>query len=181
MGSPAWRTRFGFTLPQFLLALTIILSHIAMTMRASGQEPTAAGRFSLRGDPRLQVRVALQGKHPPLSVVLSRLERATGLRLALDEGLADHEPDLGHLQVKNAPAWSIMELVAEKKLEGGRWEKTDAGYRLLGKSTVPRLASANPWTGRGAVILGILLTAAAFHVGVSVLALWRGRSKPVAA
>lgn len=96
-------------------------------------------RFPLRGDSRLQARLDLSGTYYRLPDLLSRLEKATGLTFATADDLADHDPDLGHLQLPKAHAWAVMELLQGQGLNGGRWEKVAGGYRLVGTSTVPRV------------------------------------------
>lgn len=90
---------------------------------------------NLRGDPRLKSLVALADARPKLAVLLDELRGATRLELTLAEQLAGHNPDFGVISTKNPYyAWQLMNLIAEKELRDGRWEKTDTGYRLTGTS-----------------------------------------------
>lgn len=91
----------------------------------------------LAADSRLRTPLRLVETQPPLVDILGRLTVATRLEFKLAENLADHKLDLGELALSKVAAYSVMELIAERQLENGRWEKTDSGYCLVGKSLVP--------------------------------------------
>ncbi|HEY7158549.1 MAG TPA: hypothetical protein VH575_31685 [Gemmataceae bacterium] len=99
--------------------------------------------YYLRADKKLQVSLNVEADHPKLSQVIAKLREATGLDIAIDDSLQNHDPNFGHIQTskRGYRAWQIMEMVAKKDLQNGCWEKTDQGYRLLGAST--RIAAAN--------------------------------------
>lgn len=115
-------------------------------------------KHPLRLDPRLQAKLNLQEVNPDLPDLLARLQSASGLTIALGDSLAEHRPMLGDLQLPRVPAWAVMELLAEAQLEGGGWEKTDSGYRLIGTSLVPPPAvGPNRWPIAGVLALGLAL------------------------
>jgi hypothetical protein len=112
----------------------------------------------LRQDPRLQMRLSIEESDPELPDLLARLQSVTGLTIALGPSLAEHRPLLGSLQLPKVHAWLVMELLAEAQVEGGRWEKTDNGYRLVGKSLVPSAAlGPNRWRIGGVLALSVAL------------------------
>jgi hypothetical protein len=82
-------------------------------------------------DLKLHAKVTIVQDGPPLPEVLHTLSKATGLSLSVAKNLESHYPALGGVTMRNAPAWMVMKLVAEKDLEDGRWEKIEGGYRLI--------------------------------------------------
>ena len=85
---------------------------------------------------------------PAVAHILQRIQEATGAEMTIAPELEKHLPDLGYIEQgkKGNYAWQLMEIVAKREIANGRWEKTAAGYRLCGVSTVP--------TGKGPVITG---------------------------
>jgi hypothetical protein len=132
----------------------------------------------LRGDPRLRVRVTVEGTNPRLADVLARLQEATGLKMTLEEALARHDPAFGQVALRDAPAWSVMMMVAHAQLSDGRWEATEEGYRLRGQSLSQKPPEGGtPLWRRPEAITGITVAAA---VLVLVLVLRRrGRKGPL--
>lgn len=124
-------------------------------------------------DVRLHERLTIMENMPQLRHLLARLETATGLKFTLTDELADHEPNLGHLQLKNVRAYSVMEVIAERDLEKGRSEKTEKGYRLTGISKSFRaLPQPSIWRLIGAIVL------LAVGIGLGVLLYLRWRRNP---
>jgi hypothetical protein len=85
-------------------------------------------------DGRLHTRLTIVERDPELHDVLNRLGAATKLTFVLADNLADHDPDLGAMSLKNVHAFSFMELIAMRDLQNGRWTQIDGGYRLEGVS-----------------------------------------------
>ncbi len=137
------------------------VDHRTTTHLAAQKTKKPAPWLGLRQDPRLAVLVTLGGDNPKFEEVLQRLREATGLDLTIADNLADHEPDIGQLKLGDRPrAWQVMELVAHRQLQGGRWEKTENGYRLTGDSLALRQPTTNlfvvllVWLLPGIAILG---------------------------
>jgi hypothetical protein len=121
--------------------------------------PAPDDPYYLRRDTRLHAKITVVEVDTDLPELLARLEAVTKLSLVLDPSLAQHRPALGSMQFKNVSAWMIMELLAQSQLDAGRWERTEAGYRLQGKSLVPP-PPAGPT--RWPIVAGGLLALAAF-------------------
>jgi hypothetical protein len=71
-------------------------------------------------------------------------------------------------------AWQIMEWVAGRQMENGRWEKTDTGYRLEGISLalkIPESSGFPTWLVIGSILLLALASAV-------VLRMRLGRRQP---
>lgn len=135
--------------------------------------------FYLRRDPRLNAKLRLVEVSPSLHSVLGRLESATGLKITVDDALASHQPDLGDMQLPDVHAWGVMELIAKAQLAEGRWDKTATGYRLMGSSTVPApVLTADSRMTVAFIALAVILALLAFHLTISVLALFRAK-KPL--
>lgn len=117
-------------------------------------------------DMRLRARLTVVENEAKLDDVLARLRAATGLTLTLADNLTGHNPDLGQLQMTDTFAYSFMEILAERDLENGRWEKTADGYRLEGNSThfvaPPPTSTVGWWLA--AVGLVLLIAATLFVV-----------------
>jgi len=92
----------------------------------------AAAKMLLRSDVKLQAKMTVTEADAKLTDLLERLNKCTGLRLTLADNLKKHEPMIGSVQWKDSPAYLFMDLIAERGLDGGRWLKTDDGYRLEG-------------------------------------------------
>jgi hypothetical protein len=64
------------------------------------------------------------------------------------------------LAAKGMLTWQVMELIREKQLKDGRWQRTDKGYRLTGTSLATRApmeeakSGAFWWWAVGGVVLG---------------------------
>jgi hypothetical protein len=92
--------------------------------------------------------------NPPVQEVIDRLRDATQLNLTLGESLRYHSPTLGSMQLRDAPAFAVMELLAERQIGDGYWEKTKDGYRLTGKSLALRPPATALTTGKLAALGG---------------------------
>jgi hypothetical protein len=114
-----------------------------------------------RRDPKRQVKLSV-AERPKLQGILESLRESTGLSFTLAEELQDHQRDFGKVQLRNVPAWVVMGLVTESQMRDARWEKSDTGYHLVGKSLAVPKPSTNPWlvalwwVGGGIVALGAL-------------------------
>jgi hypothetical protein len=118
--------------------------------------------FYLRRDPRLQVKLNLVAKDPTVGELLDRLVQATGLKLTLDPSLSAHQPTYGEIEIRNGPAFSVMEIMEKRGLEGGRWEQVEDGYRLVGRSTALAKISPKVWhplVWWASAVLGLALSA----------------------
>lgn len=99
--------------------------------------PAAAnGSSPLRRDPRLRVKMRVFANNLQLPELFDRVEKATGLKLTIDPKLKDHDPVLGSIQFKSAPACVVMEVMARRQLQEGRWLKTKDGYQLTAKASL---------------------------------------------
>jgi prepilin-type N-terminal cleavage/methylation domain-containing protein/prepilin-type processing-associated H-X9-DG protein len=145
----------------FVLALLLLCAS-----RAPAQKILKENPYYLRSDERLQALLNVEAEHPKLSQVVAQLRGATGLDVEVGESLHEHDPDFGYIQPsKNGyHAWQIMELVAKKDLQGGYWEKTARGYRLVGTSLAlraqprPEDSSLFAWlVGIGIVLFSVLM------------------------
>jgi hypothetical protein len=154
-------------------------------------DPGKPDPLYLRRDPKLQVVVEIEERGAKLSVLLQRMNRATGLTLTLDANLVNHRPDLGFVQSSKQGyrAYDVMGIIERAQLENGRWLKTEQGYKLTGVSKAPMPAvstekatevepesrpsgGAMSWLIGGGAILGVFLFAGA---GYGIL---RWRQKP---
>ncbi len=146
----------------------LICLFLALARDASAGEPKMRPRHAdeLERDLKLHVSFNLDTSRPDLGHILEKLRAATGLEIETAAELANHQPDFGSIQPskKGWHAFTIMRIVASRELENGRWEKTDRGYRLVGKSlaAAPTPAAGKPagaslWLVGGAVLLGATL------------------------
>lgn len=124
---------------------------------ALGEQPNDP--FHLRRDPRLQKKVRLVGGNLSIGDILRAVEAATGVSFEVDSGLAGHAPDLGSVQMRDAPAYTVLEMVAQRQLENGRWAKSEKGYRLTGNSLVPTPAGDSAWLIVWWVLAGVVVLA----------------------
>jgi len=116
-------------------------------------------------DVKLHARLTVVERRPKLADLLGRLSAATGLNFSLADNLTYHDPDLGHIDLKNMGAYSFMEIIAKSDLGDGRWEKTNDGYRLEGVSRALRPpARPFPWAWAAVVVAITLLAAGAFVI-----------------
>lgn len=116
----------------------------------------------VRTDPKLQAKLSV-GTRPTLEAILRDLEQATRLKFTLADDLQSHAPDFGKVHLGNVPAWMIMALVTENQMQDGRWEKTETGYRLDGKSLVPRPPSdISTWVIICWALAGVLVLASLY-------------------
>lgn len=98
--------------------------------------------YVLRRDPKLQAAVSVKGENPSFDSILNTLRSTTGLQLTVDPSLENHKPNLASLQINTIPSWGLMESLASKELDNGRWLKTTKGYRLTGLSKVPPVSES---------------------------------------
>lgn len=142
---------------------------------APALRPDQADPYHLARDPRLTVPVTMVLERAELREVLQGLREATGVTLTLDKRLERHDPELGSLEMRKAPAWTIMKLVAQKQLDDGRWEKDGDGYRLVANASLHEKPLPAPaWKRPLVVALGISLLVAGFLVIVRWSRLPRG-------
>ncbi len=115
-------------------SIVLLVAVLSQASPASAQERRVNTNY-LRADARLQARVQVDPDRPSLTHILGRLREATGLDLTLDQNLQDHRPRFGRVQParRGYLAWQLLELVAEKGLEGGEWKPTPRGFYLVGK------------------------------------------------
>jgi hypothetical protein len=128
------------------LALAVLLASAGFS---PGQKILEENPYYLRADPRLQVSLNVEAEHPKIAQIIAKLCDATGLVLTVDSDLKDHQPDYGVIlpSKKGYHAWQLMEMVAQRDLKRGYWDKTDQGYRLMGTSG---LAAPSPAAARSA-------------------------------
>ncbi len=146
---------------------------VAKAAKARADFAKFAKLHPLRLDLKLQARLTVVEKNPKLSDLLDRLAESTGLSLTVADNLRYHDPDLGPIDFKNEFAFSLMEMIAERDLDDGRWEKTDDGYRLEGVSRALRPPPPRSF-GWAWATGGILLTLAAAG---GTFVIYRRRSK----
>ncbi len=140
---------------------------------------------ALRADARLQARLTLVGDRFVFAKVLGAVQRATGVELTLGPSLWHHHPNLGTLQLRDCPAWTVLGLLARQDLSDGHWVSSGGGYRLEGKSRAerisppPRAARPAPVVAEASntfTVLVISLVNLALFVGV-LLFRFRRRSR----
>src|ERR1700687_3879965 len=110
-----------------LFALTLLLVGAG---QSPGQKVLDENPYYLRSDPRLQVTLNVESRTPTIAQIIASLREATGLDLTVDPSLQNHQPDYGVLQhsQRGFHAWQLMEMVAQRNMERGYWDKTDKGY-----------------------------------------------------
>ncbi len=151
----------------------------------SGSKSESKPKDELRGDPRLAVRVTIASSNSTFSDVLRHLREVAGLDLTVAPNLERHDPDFGHLGLRDVPAWTAMTLLAQAQLEGGRWEKTETGYRLTATRSLRERADPEPATERVPLsqrpLVQLTAVLAAAFVGVGLLVLLKRRKGKVQA
>jgi hypothetical protein len=95
-------------------------------------------------DPKLRATFKVE-KGATLPELMDLMRSATGLDFALSSSLAHHDPVLGFVDTPKAPAYWVMQVIAARGLDDGRWEKNDGGYRLEGVSHTPKPPSNLGW------------------------------------
>jgi hypothetical protein len=162
--------------PTALLLFACLASRADAQSGATPGDPASdlAQFHPLALDAKLHVRISVVASKPKLDDVLGRLAAATGLSLSVCDGLAHHDPDLGHLDLKDTRVFSFMEMIAERGIDNGRWEKIDGGYRLTGISRTPQPPSRFRWAWL-AIPLAFGLTASGAFI------LYRRRRRKTAA
>jgi hypothetical protein len=133
-----------------------------MLEKAIAKKDEHLRKFPLRGDPRLDAKVSVIGDDPPLAELLERLHGCTQLCFTLADNLENHDPKFGHVKLPNSQACIVMEWMAQKDLDDGRWAKTEDGYRLEGTSRALRLPTPRPfpWGWTTAALAGASLIVA---------------------
>jgi hypothetical protein len=133
------------------------------------QSPEAPARYPdyLRADPRLQVKITLNLGNPSLEELLGQLRQSTGVRLIVGHVLANHQPSFGHVHFVDAPAWEVLEFIAQRDLVGGEWDKIEGGYGLEGESTAPRRNFSGAWWWGGiplfVAVVALVVSAVVFY------------------
>ncbi len=157
-GRPLWDPlRLGLTAAFYAWLVFPLLMHVVY------YAPTGI-IYSLRKDERLRVFVTFDYDEPPTSEhLLTTLEQATGLRLALHPRLEFDPQRLGPLKAKRIPVWSVMESLALKQKTAARWDRVSGGYEVrlaapLGHAAVPWLLSALGAAGTVAIYLFVQQT-----------------------
>jgi hypothetical protein len=125
-------------------------------------------------DEKLHARLTVVEMRPKLRDLLGRLSAASGLKFTLGDNVAHHDPDLGSFQLKDTRIYSFMEIIAERGIDNGRWEKIEGGYRLTGISHTPLPPSRFRWAWL-AIPLGVVRAASGAFI------LYRRRGKKTAA
>jgi hypothetical protein len=125
-------------------------------------------------DKKLHKQLTVVEMRPKLRDLLARLDAASGLKFTLADSVAHHEPDLGSFQLEETRVYSFMEIIAERGIDNGRWEKIDGGYRLTGTSRTPLPPSRFRWAWL-ALPLALALAASGAFI------LYRRRGKKTAA
>ncbi|HEY7425599.1 MAG TPA: hypothetical protein VH682_15310, partial [Gemmataceae bacterium] len=100
----------------------------------------------LSRDPRLQTLLTLNMKGQSLQALLDHLFQQTGVHLEMAANLASEDPLFGGLSMRGTPVWRVMQQLAIQNVIEGHWEKTEAGYRLLGAARNPAPPSARSHT-----------------------------------
>lgn len=122
--------------------------------------------FPLRFDARCLAKLVLTDPRPKLDRLLHDLGDVSGLKLVVADRLTGHDPDLGHIKPDAYPVFALMELVAKRQLEDGRWEKIEGGYRLNGVSTAPAKPASSLWrslTAAALLLIGIVTATLAYR------------------
>jgi hypothetical protein len=130
--------------------------------------------FYLRHDRHLRPTFKLTEINPSVPSLLERLGQATGLRFTLADNLKHHQPEYGDLQLGDAPAFMVMEMMALRDIDDAYWEKTKDGYRLTGTSRAlkpPAGAGRGRWLVLGGAAVGLA------SIGVCALLYWRRRKR----
>jgi hypothetical protein len=122
---------------------------------AVAKKEEVSNQFPLRQDARLHPKMSVIGVDPKLAEFLERLHKSTKLSFTLADNLDYHDPKFGSVKLPNVPACIVMEWIAQKDLDDGRWIKTDDGYRLEGTSRALRLPPRTfPWGWAVAALVG---------------------------
>jgi hypothetical protein len=109
--------------------------------------------YSLRKDPALAKRLRLDQSRAISEKVVEALSEATGVNIVISSGLASGADDLGEVRIGRAPAWAVMEWLAQRQAVPVRWDRTEDGYQLV---RAARLGRYFPF-----VFSGLILTLAA--------------------
>ena len=165
---------------RFAVELILVLSGALIGGSLTrGQEIRKENPFYLRNDKKLQVYINIEPDHPKLAQIIADLSEATGLFIAVDEHLRNHDPDFGYVQSCNPGyhAWQIMEILAKKDLLDGFWEATEGGYRLT-RTSFPLAASkqANKDAGWFYVSLVAIGLAGTLLVALLLRVFWHGKT-----
>ncbi len=93
--------------------------------------------------------VKVEPNRPTVAHILEKVNKATGIELALASNLTAHAPDLGYINPNKDGhfAFHLLEMLAKVEIKNARWEKTASGYRLEGDSIAPagrNLVMGNP-------------------------------------
>lgn len=114
----------------------------------------------LRYDNRLYAFAHVEPLNPSVQHIAERVAAATGLEITISPALQGHKPKLGYIQ-PNAKGWRAYDLmeIATRKLANGRWEKTAAGYQLVGGAEAVAVATtaSSPVTSEPPISAGVFV------------------------
>ena len=83
-------------------------------------------------------------KAPKAQEIVHRLRAETKLNLTLADNINQERPALGSLSCRNAPAWWIMNALADSKIIKGKWEPRGDGYCLTSPLPPPAVTQTSP-------------------------------------
>lgn len=98
----------------------------------------------LKADPKLQAPLSGDLSNLKVRDVMDRLRETTMLSIQLGSGVDGDQIAFPIFQLRNVPAWMVMQQLAKAEQVKGRWEKTDGGYSLVSNSASPTAAPLAP-------------------------------------
>jgi hypothetical protein len=90
----------------------------------------------LTWDKRLAVQVTLVKDNPKLSDLVDLIQKAAGVTLVVDDSLRGYEPQFGSCQLRDCPAWVVVNMISEYGYHKARWHDHNKGYRLKPATTM---------------------------------------------
>jgi hypothetical protein len=138
----------------------------------------------LHSDPRLQARVTFDLKNPLVDDVLDELRKATGVVFFRADEVQNQYPVAASLGFHSTPACRVMDALAASRRVEGRWQKEDAGYRIVPNGNpvdIPEAAEPKAPPSSSSWTLFIILATAL--IACLSLGYWWGRRsrRPAAA